>query len=41
MRGATGRALGTSARFWLNLENAYQLKTLDESSMPKVTALAL
>ena len=35
-----GRALGTSAQFWLNLEQTYQLKTLDETKMPKVEVLA-
>ena len=36
-----GKALGTTAQFWLNLENTYQLKTIDESAMPEVTVLAL
>lgn len=35
-----GKALGTTAQFWLNLENAYQLKTIDESALPNVTVLA-
>ena len=33
------KALGTTPDFWLNLENTYQLKTLDEASMPQVVAL--
>lgn len=35
-----GKALGTSPQFWLNLDTTYRLKTLDESKMPEVTALA-
>ena len=35
-----GKVLGTTAQFWLNLENAYQLKTIDESALPNVTVLA-
>ena len=35
-----GKALGTSAQFWLNLEQTYQLKTFDESKMPEVEVLA-
>ena len=34
-----GKALGTTAEFWTNLETTYQLKTLDESKMPNVVAL--
>lgn len=36
-----GEALGTTPEFWVNLETAYQLKTLDTSTLPKVEALAL
>lgn len=35
-----GKALGTSARFWLNLQNTYDLKTLDSSKLPDVQVLA-
>ena len=36
-----GKALGTTPEFWLNLEMTYQLKTLDESKLPQVTALPM
>lgn len=35
-----GKALGTSARFWLNLQTTYDLKTIDDSKMPRVEPLA-
>lgn len=35
-----GHALGTTPRFWLDLESTYQLKILEHRSMPQVTALA-
>ena len=35
-----GKALGTTPRFWLNLEATYQMKTLDTDALPPVTALA-
>lgn len=34
-----GKALGTSAEFWMNLEATYWIKTLDVDSMPEVPAL--
>lgn len=34
-----GRALGTSAQFWLNLENEHQLKQIHEKDLPEVEAL--
>ena len=34
-----GRALGTTPRFWLDLEMAYQLKLLENKDMPEVVAL--
>lgn len=36
-----GKALGTTAQFWLNLETAYELKTLDTTRMPVVEKLAV
>lgn len=33
------QALGTSAKFWINLESTYQLKTLDKDSLPSVEVL--
>lgn len=36
-----GEALGTTAQFWLNLETAYELKTLDTTRMPVVEKLAV
>lgn len=36
-----GKALGTTAEFWLNLETTYQLKTIDESKMPDVPVLTI
>ena len=35
-----GHALGTSPRFWMNLEATYQLKTLDTDALPDVAAIA-
>lgn len=35
-----GSALGTTPRFWLNLQTDYDLKMIDASRMPKVEALA-
>ena len=35
-----GKALGTSAQFWLNLQTTYDLKTIDTSRLPHVEALA-
>ena len=32
-------ALGTSPEFWIRLQTAYDLKTLDTSSLPEVKAL--
>lgn len=34
-----GQALGTTPDFWLNLQTTYQIKTLDTSHLPEVTAL--
>ena len=34
------KALGTTPDFWLKLETTYQLKTFDDSALPKVAALA-
>lgn len=34
-----GRALGTTSRFWLDLEMTYQLKLLENKDMPEVVAL--
>jgi addiction module HigA family antidote len=34
-----GQALGTSPEFWLNLENTYQIKTLNHDKLPHVVAL--
>lgn len=34
-----GRALGTTPRFWLDLEATYQLKLLEDREMPEVLAL--
>lgn len=34
-----GKALGTTAEFWLNLEATYRLKLIDETSMPAVEVL--
>lgn len=34
-----GHALGTTPRFWLDLEVAYQLKMLESRDMPEVQAL--
>lgn len=34
-----GRALGTTPRFWLDLEMTYQLKLLENKDMPEVVAL--
>jgi len=36
-----GAALGTTPRFWLNLQADYDLKTIDASTMPNVSALAM
>ena len=35
-----GQALGTTPRFWLDLEATYQLKMLERREMPEVRALA-
>lgn len=35
-----GKALGTSAEFWLKLQMTYDLKTLDENCAAHVVALA-
>ena len=35
-----GHALGTSPEFWMGLEAAYQLKTLDTDALPDVAAIA-
>lgn len=35
------KALGTTPQFWLNLENTYRLKMIDEGAMPHVVALAV
>ena len=35
-----GHALGTTPRFWLDLEATYQLKMLERREMPEVRALA-
>ena len=34
-----GRALGTTPRFWLDLEMTYQLRLLENKDMPEVMAL--
>lgn len=34
-----GRALGTTPRFWLDLEMTYQLKLFENKDMPEVVAL--
>lgn len=34
-----GRALGTTPRFWIDLEMTYQLKILESRDMPEVRAL--
>lgn len=34
-----GRALGTTAQFWLNLEANYQLKLLEAAEQPQVVVL--
>lgn len=34
-----GRALGTTPRFWLDLEMTHQLKLLENKDMPEVVAL--
>lgn len=34
-----GKALDTSAQFWLNLEMTYQLKMVDSSNLAHVTPL--
>lgn len=34
-----GEALGTTAQFWLNLENTYRLKTLDTEKLKPVEKL--
>jgi len=36
-----GSALGTTPRFWLNLQADYDLKTIDASKMPHVSVLAV
>lgn len=36
-----GQALGTTARFWLNLQTTYDLRTIDTSKLPHVEALAI
>jgi len=36
-----GAALGTTARFWLNLQIDYDLKTIDVSKMPNIVAFAV
>jgi addiction module HigA family antidote len=39
MAALLGRALNTSATFWMNLETSYRLKTLDPSAYEHVTVL--
>jgi addiction module HigA family antidote len=34
-----GRALGTSAEFWMNLETTYRIKTIDTNNYADVTLL--
>lgn len=34
-----GKALGTTPRFWMNLEATYQLKSLDGARLPDVVPL--
>lgn len=34
-----GRAFGTTPQFWLNLQNTYDLKTMDTSKLSHVTVL--
>lgn len=34
-----GQALGTTAQFWLNLQNTYDLKTIDTTKFPHVKKL--
>lgn len=34
-----GKALGTTAEYWLNLEATYRLKLIDEKAMPEITVL--
>lgn len=36
-----GQALGTTPQFWLNLQNTYDLKTIDTSKLPHVEAIAV
>lgn len=36
-----GQALGTTPQFWLNLQQEYDLRTLDASKMPSVVPLAV
>ncbi len=36
-----GKALNTSAQFWLNLQTMYDLKTIDMSRLPHVEAIAV
>lgn len=36
-----GKALNTSAQFWLNLQTTYDLKTIDMSRLPHVEAIAV
>lgn len=34
-----GMALGTGARFWLNLQNTYDLKMAQAAGLPDITPL--
>jgi len=34
-----GMALGTTPEFWMRLETTYQMKMLDTSKLPNITAL--
>ena len=41
MASLLGRALGTTPEFWLNLENTYRLKTVDQDKVAKVDCLIM